>query len=247
MQSYNNVYVGTLDILGYDNFEKYLRKFDKQTTEALLEKVFNFLDERTSTLFSNENIHCHRYGDGYMFFSTENNLDHLEEMIKACCQLLAFSVTQYLPIRIAITQSDLNVDKNIDGLTISGKGWEVLREIEKTLNWMGGFLYLPSYDGTHYPKMKSLMQSTHLIKEQSTHEHFSFRAPFKANHNLITNNTWFFNWYKVLKMDKSQTDMFIKNWWSQIGHASILNNHPAVEIKQQNTIFGLLQRAKECE
>lgn len=236
MKSYNNVYVGTLDILGFDNLENYLRRYDNQTSDALLEKLFNFLDERTSTLLSNDNIHCHRYGDGYVFFSLEDNVEHLEEMIKSCCQLLAFSFSQTFPIRIAITQSDLNVDKNIDGLTISGKGWEVLRKIEKALNWMGGFLYIPSYDGTHHDKIQDLIHTTHLIKEQNTHENINFQAPFKENHGLIANNTWFLNWYKVFRTDKNQTDALIKNWWTQLGIGSNLNNHEEVEKKQQNTI-----------
>ncbi len=119
-------------------------------------------------------------------------------------------------MRIAITQDTLNVDQPESGLTITGSGWGKLTTLESSMNWMGGILYLPNYDGTHHETVQNLVKTTHLVKEQNSVPEVSFTAPIKKTHKLLNGKSWFLNWYKILRQPKRDVDISIENWWSQI-------------------------------
>lgn len=236
MKLYENVFIGMIDILGYNNLENKLSSYDVITSEALLDKVFSELDQFIDMLKGSSDITWRRYGDGYVFYSSDDNIQWLPEMIKKSSKLIAFSLNASIPLRIVVTQNTINVDKTETGLTISGPGWEVLRATENSLNWMGGFLYLPNYDGTHHDIVQYLIKTTNLITEQTIVQDITFTAPFKDGVKLLKRNTWFINWYKILRQEKSQVDSSINNWWSQIAGTNEINEYDVVRTKQKNTI-----------
>jgi len=236
MKTYNNVFIGIVDILGYSNVEQKLKTHGAEASEALLAKIYEYLDQITKNLHSKTGISWLRYGDGYVFHSPDRNVESLSEMVKMACRLIAQALTRSIPLRVAITQNTINVDNPSNGLTITGSGWGVLRKIEKSLNWMGGLLYLPSYDGTHHETVQNLIKTTNLITEQTVVQDVTFTAPFINGVDLLKRNTWFINWYKILRQEKSQVDSSINNWWSQIAGTNGVNNYDVVIIKQKNSI-----------
>lgn len=235
MKIFENVFIGVVDILGYDAIEKFVAPNPKLTAETHLKGIFTILDQIISTISKSDKIEFHRYGDGYVFYSHEDDISILSELIPNASRLLALALNHHIPLRIAITQDSVNVDKNNDGLTFSGSGWEQLRELEKALDWMGGFLYLPNYDGFHHETITQLIKQTDLIIEQKIVQDFTFVPPFKEDTKLLKNKCWYLNWYKVLRQAKQDLDLSINSWWNQIDPTNNVNDHKNVKLKQLNT------------
>lgn len=234
MKAYSNVYIGIVDILGYTDLESRLNRLGEEPSTELLSRMFNFL-EGTINKFNDSHITWIRYGDGYVIYSHKNNIDSLSKIIKDCCYLISIALTQTIPLRIAITQGNIKIDNPPDGLTVSGNGWSELINLEQALNWMGGFLYLSIFDGTHSNIIKELIQTTHLVKQQNNslnNQHF--KAPFKEGKETNKKNSWFLNWHKLLHLPKEGLDQQIKNWWGSFPFS--LNNNKEVKEKQKNSI-----------
>ncbi len=240
MKSYTNVFFGIVDILGYTNTELRLDSLGKQPAEALLRRIFTFLDRWTKSFHDTYNdIIWNRYGDGYIFYSIDEKIDHLSKMIKNCCMLISMALNQFYPLRIAITQGDIKVDivDNPPGVTVSGTGWGEIRKLESALDWMGGVLYLPIFNGSHYNTVQKLIQTTFLIKEQNTsRSNKHFKAPFKEGKNINKERTWFLNWDKCLHEPNVNVDQKIKNWWSSLP-VNLDNESEEVQRKQTNSIY----------
>jgi hypothetical protein len=236
MEIYSNAFIGIVDILGYGKLETRLKEYGIDPSIAIITQIFSFLDNIVDRLQKNTNITWNRYGDGYVCYSKDSDIENLCEMVKRNCMLIALSLNQSIPLRIAITQNTISVDITMNGLTISGQGWDVLIEIEKSLDWMGGFLYLPNFDGSHYDTVQNLIQTTYLIKEQNHIPEVKFCPPFKQKLNFITDTTWFLNWQKCFHQPKNQVDKDIENWWSQFAQGSKLNTSEKVKVKQKNSI-----------
>jgi len=150
--------------------------------------------------------------------------------------LIAFSLNASIPLMISITQDTLYVDKPDSGLTITLSGLGKLMSLENSMNWMGGILYLPNYDGTHHETVQNLIKTTHLVKEQNNVPEVTFTAPIKKTHQLLNGKSLFFNWYKILRQPKLDVDVSIKNWWSQIVQGGDINEFEEVKQKQNNSI-----------
>ena len=236
MEIFQDVFTGIVDILGYGNLETRLKKYGIAPSAAIITNIFSFLDNIIDGLRKSTSITWIIYGDGYVFYSQDSGINNLSEMVKKNCRLLAFSLNQSIPLRIAITQNTINVDSTGNGTTISGQGWDMLRKIEKSLNWMGGFLYLPNYDGSHHETVRSLIQTTYLVRKQNIVPDVQFSPPFNQNLGLGTKNTWFLNWQKCFHQPKSRVDTDIDNWWSQFAHDSTINASEDVKEKQKNSI-----------
>jgi len=237
MKSYTNVFIGIVDILGYTETELRLDRLGKGPAEALLTSIFAFLDRWTKNFHDRYNsITWIRYGDGYIFYSLDENIDHLSRMIKHCCMLISMALNQSYPLRIAIIQGDIKVDNPPGGTTVSGTGWGELRKLENALDWMGGLLYLPNYDGTHQSTVQTLIQTTFLVKQQNTsRSNQHFKAPFKEGKETDKDKTWFLNWYKCLHEPKGKVDQQIKNWWANLP-GNLVIKCEEVQKKQTNSI-----------
>ena len=236
MHTIPNVFVGVVDILGYDSLETTVQRFGVESSQALMTEVYQRLESTINGFRTGSSITWHQYGDGFVFHSPTDDIAHLPVFVQQSCTLLALSLNQSIPLRVAITQNTLNIDKIANGLTISGPGWTVLREIEKSLNWMGGLLYLPTYDGTHDPTVTHLVNTTWLVIRQLQGPNPHFTPPFKANLGFETTRTWFLNWHKILQLPKHQLDPIIRQWWLQIAHDKQINASQQVQEKQDNTI-----------
>lgn len=241
MKEYSNAFIGKIDILGYDNLEKRLDKLGKSPSEALIKQIFDFLDKQMSSNFDKySEIIWIRYGDGYVISSIDDDPSHLEKIIIGCRMLIAMSLVKTIPLRVAITQKTIKIDKSDKGSTVSGPGWKCLRIIEESLEWMGGFLYLPNYDGRHHPIIMKLIETTSLVIPQNKAlNEQRFQAPFKKGKELKSDRTWFLNWYKCFKPDRKKLEDDINNWWQQFVPDPAINDDKSVRKKQENTIsFG---------
>lgn len=120
-------------------------------------------------------------------------------------------------------------------MTITGSGWLQLQELEKTMDWMGGLLHLPSYDNFHQPEVTKLIRSGNLIVEQKilSDAVFNFEPPYKEEQSLSNNHSWFLNWQKPFKLRNEQSKQYVENWWRSLGYQS---SNPDVINKQQNSI-----------
>ena len=144
MENLTSVFIGIVDLLGYSRAEKYIDQHGPQAASAILATVYEFLDTQTSVHNKTDDIHWVRYGDGYVFYSDTKNVDLLATMIKSASTLIALSLQQAIPLRIAITQGDVKIiDTQQKGLSITGSGWNALLSLEKALDWMGGWVTLP--------------------------------------------------------------------------------------------------------
>lgn len=236
MKALNNIYFGYIDILGYKNFETLINSYPKETEEHYLNSLYSKLDGIINMFKTNSNITWSRYGDGYLVHSPDENIEYLTEIVKKSSRLIALSLNASIPLRIAISQGNLNIDEPESGLTISGSGWSNILKLESSMNWMGGILYLPNYDGIHQPPVQSLISSTNLIKKQDYSQETNFTPPIKNGINLLSDKYWFLNWFKVLKQPKSQLDTSIMNWWSQNSPINKLSDDERVAEKQKNSI-----------
>ena len=235
-KNYSSVFIGVVDILGYTNAEQHIDQYGSQAASAILKDVYNRLDQITSP-FNINGICWIRYGDGYVFYSETNDVEHLDKMIKDASKLIAFSFCQSIPLRIAITQGNIKIiGTRQKGLSITGSGWSALQSLEKALDWMGGWLYLPSYDNQHHPTVTKLISTTHLIVQQNNcgGQTQNFTAPFKSSNIYSKERAWFLNWHKVLHQQNQEVDRLIENWWQPYTHANIID-HPDVQKKQANT------------
>jgi len=234
MKEYSNAFIGKIDILGYDNLEN---RLDLRARAAKETEIFDFLDKQMSSNFDNySEIKWVRYGDGYIISSIDDNPSHLEKIIIGCRMLIAMSLERTIPLRVAITQKTINIDISDKGSTVSGPGWECLRSIEKSLEWMGGFLYLPNYDGRHYPIIKKLIETTSLVVPQNNAlNEQRFQPPFKKGKGLKSDRTWFLNWYRCLLLPKEKQDEQIDNWWQGYVQDPKVNDDTDVKSKQENS------------
>lgn len=233
----SSVFIGLVDILGYKNAEKHIDQYGPQVASAIIEKMYNALDTHTSAYNNNSDaVHWIRYCDGYVFFSETKDIEHLATMVKDASHLIALSLCQSIPLRIAITQGDIKiVEPQQDGLSITGSGWSALQILEKSLDWMGGWLYLPNYDGVHHDTVQNLIQTTLLVKNQIQVPEVQFNPPFKKKPPL-PKNAWFVNWQKILQQPKDKVDQSIKSWWSQFKPGGEINKSDEVKRKQKNSI-----------
>jgi len=236
MEIFQNVFIGFVDILGYTNFENKLEGYGIDAAKAIETNMFNKLDTFIDQFRRRTSITWIRYSDGFVFYSQDGAIDNLSEMVKTNCMLLALSLNSSIPLRIAITQNTINIDNADSGTTISGRGWSMLSEIENSLNWMGGFLYLPNYNGAHHETVQGLIQTTYLVIKQNFVPNVKFNPPFKQDLKFSTKNTWFLNWQKCFHQDKSMVDRDIKNWWSQFQPHNTDNVSEEVKEKQKNSI-----------
>ncbi len=235
IQSLRSSYIAMVDILGYSAVESHLDTTNSPASAALLGDVFAKLDQLTSTYIKND-LTCLRYGDGYVIHSASDNPDELESLIKALTRLIANSSYLQIPIRVAVTQGDLKIgNPDTEGLSITGSGWDSLRTLEPALDWMGGFLYLPNYDGLHHSTITNLVRTTTLVREQTNldWEDWVFSAPFKSNNNYLKDKTWFLNWYRTFRRPLADVYSEIDNWWNNI--PGLDQNNDASITKRHNT------------
>jgi len=228
---HKNSFIGIVDILGYSNQEHAASAHGT----FFQEQVFQKLDSIVKHVFGSE-VEIHRYGDGYVFASK-----NLNDVVIGSNFLIAQSLTQYIPLRVAITQGDLTVSKpEKSGLTVSGKDWVRLMNLEKKLDCMGGLVHLPQLDGSVYPKIQKLISETRLIKTITNGITPGFQIPLKEGHSLHKDKFFFLNWQKPLQLKSDQFSLYINSWWN--GFPSSANAAAAddtVKNKQENTIqFG---------
>lgn len=239
MENLSSVFIGIVDILGHKKAEQHIDQYGPQAASAKLGGVYNTLNKYTLVYNNNDNgVRWLQYLDGYVFYSETNNVAHLATMIKDASKLIALSLIESIPLRIAITQGDIKIIKSDeDGLSVTGSGWTALQKLENSLDWMGGWLYLPSYDNHHHPTVTKLISTTHLIVQQNccSEPTQNFTAPFKGNNTYSEERAWFLNWHKVLHQQNHENEKLIKNWWLNYTHVNI-NGNPDVQQKQKNTI-----------
>jgi len=236
MNTYSDVFVGIVDILGYKNVEESARNYGKATEKAILSNILDTLDNLASTVWNYPSVQWSRYGDGYIFFSKDEDPIHLLNIIERAARYLALTLNSGIPIRLVITQGDFNEDFKSSGGTVSGRAWNILLDLEKALNWMGGLLYFPQYDGKIDPTVKNMICSTQLIKEQSQTNSLIFTPPYKPGQSINRIHAWYLNWFRVLKLPKHDQDLAIRNWWIQLSHCNNINDHTESQIKQDNAI-----------
>ncbi len=238
MKNLSSVFIGIVDILGYTNAECRIDQYGSDASSQILKDMYNSLDTRVEN-YKNENVHWMRYGDGYVFYSETNDIEFLATMIKNAINLLGLSLSQSIPLRIAITQGNIKIIEPDDkvGLTITGAVWNELQKLEKSLDWMGGMLYLPNYDNHHHQMIKQLISTTHLIIQQSSCpvKAQNFIAPFKEANSYSKERVWFLNWHKVFHQQNNENYNLVQNWWYQFTHCNI-NKDPAVQKKQKHTL-----------
>lgn len=216
MKSLSSVFIGIVDVLGYSAVEQYVDRYEPDTAGALIKNIYDAVDNLANICFGTDNT-ITRYGDGYVLYSESSVILCLESLVKGAIKLIALSANQHIPLRLAITQGNIKIsESNTSGISITGDGWDRLRELEKALNWMGGWLYLPNYDGRHHDTVTRLIQSTHLIKAQTYCPIHTFSAPFKPNSEYTKERAWFLNWHKVLHLPNDDNDKMIDAWWQNI-------------------------------
>jgi hypothetical protein len=237
MKNLISVFIGIVDILGYSEAEKHIDQYGKQASSQILGEMYKFLDTKISVYNRKDDIHWIRYGDGYVFYSDTDEINLLSAIIKDAINLIALSLNKSIPLRIAITQGDLKIiDTQQNGLSITGSGWNTLLNLEKSLDWMGGWVYLPNYDNNHHQTITDLIRTTHLIIQQTNFSEakHNFTAPFKEGKKYSKDKTWFLNWQKVLHQENSSNDRLIDNWWQEYTHVNI-NDNQDVQRKQKNS------------
>ena len=252
MESFEEVYIAYADILGYENVRDRLKRLSKDSSLAILSSRINSLDRMKDWSDKHDKISWYKYGDAYLIHSHKKDETLLKEIIKTCCDLIGLTLQSHsIPLRIGITQDDLLVDKR-NGLSISGDGWNNVRKIESSVNWMGGFLSLPRiYNNKQNEVLMELVQKRYLIKQQDRPSNIPrftphFHDKFKPTHR--EKNSWFLNWNRTLRLDESKTNSQIRNWWSGIPKVDveiisdaktkikIREIEKKVEEKQNNTI-----------
>jgi hypothetical protein len=97
-----------------------------------------------------------RYNDGYVFYSESSDPRHLKTMVKYAALLIGSALSNTVPLRVAITQGDLRVTKDpINGTPFfDDTGWDLVLELEKALDWMGGWVVISSW-GDSLPPYKN--------------------------------------------------------------------------------------------
>jgi hypothetical protein len=238
MVSYSKVFIGFVDLLGYDRVEKCLTKLGSSASEAILTNIFSFLDKLKNKYNNNyKHITWVRYGDSYICYSHNNDILHLEHMIENSCELIAFALNKTIPLRMGLTQDDINIDISDKGnSTVSGSGWTSLRKLEKCLDWMGVILYIPDYSQVQHSAINRLVQTNRLVVEQNhalDNQHFV--PPFKPGESFDTRRAWFLNWYRLMRLSKDSQDATIDNWWQQIINDPQINDSEDVKCKQENS------------
>lgn len=242
MQVHQDAFIGIVDILGYNSVEAKLSSLGPGPSGALLAQVFQTLDAFTVSRNSSTGVAWKRYGDGYVCFADGTDIDHLVAMTDQCRWLLALALNSKIPLRIAITQKTLNVDAPTNGVTMSGPGWDMLQELEPSLDWMGGLLHLPQYDGSHQAAIEDLVRKMHLVKKQ-TNAGTKFDPPFKEGCYLDHKKSWFLNWRAILKQPKLDVDASIEAWWSQIPGGQNTTAEDVVRKKKNTKVFADYCRA----
>ncbi|MFQ5980316.1 MAG: hypothetical protein ACE5OZ_19445 [Candidatus Heimdallarchaeota archaeon] len=160
MQNYQDVFIGYVDILGYKTAEESLDRLGPQSSAEIIKRMWYFLQRRTETYIDHySEITWMRYGDGYFCHSHDEKIQHLSRMIKDSCNLIALTLNGTIPLRMAITQGNIKIDIPDSGATVTGPGWNQLCDLEGKLASMGGFLYLPGYDGKHDATVQELIQT----------------------------------------------------------------------------------------
>lgn len=238
MQAYNKSFLGIVDILGHGNAENYLDTSHQSSSAALLSRVYETLETQVSNISPSEPlIVWKKYGDGFFIFTKSDDVKLLPKLIKQCTLLLALMQNQGIPLRVAITQGNVKVDFGDSGSTVAGEGWDRLLDYEKALNWSGGWLHLPNYDGVHDPEVTALIASTYLVSEhKSTMVENVYKAPFKNPERYAGDKFWFLNWYKILRKDIGSLEHDIESWWVQYTHNASINESKAAVSKQKNTL-----------
>lgn len=236
MQTFPNSFVGIVDILGYSDLEAHLDQFGAQVSGLQLGKVFDSL-ARQIARFDSTGVVWTRYGDGWVFHSPDAGVDYLAAMVKSSCSLIALALNQSIPLRIAITQDSIKVSCDNKGTTITGSGWDVLQKIEKCMDWMGGVLYLPSYDGSHHSTVQNLVAKTFLVRRQvSMATAARFEPPIKPGAAIRVDKSWFLNWQRCLNQPKSTLDASVESWWSEFRLGGTAAISEEVRRKQEITI-----------
>ena len=232
-----NVYIGTVDVLGYRNVESSLEQLPENGAEAFMRRTFESLQRIIDDFAKHSSsINWIKYGNAFVCYSQYDAPQNLEQIVKQNCKLLALALQASIPLRVAITQNEIHVQNDASGTAITGEGWNVLKEIAKSLDWMGGLLYLPDYDATHDKTVRDLIQSTYLVIKQNRVPEVSFSPPFKQDLRFSTERTWLLNWQKTLHQAKPQVDSKIRNWWAYMPQQLSLNDSDDVRRKQDNTI-----------
>lgn len=94
--------------MGYYNL-KYTFKstHGEEASVIIIKRIFDSLDQNTQLFKENTDINWLRYGDGYVFYSPNNDVEYLNIMIFQYSQLIAHSLNISIPLRIAIAQNTL--------------------------------------------------------------------------------------------------------------------------------------------
>lgn len=232
-----NVYIGSVDILGYRNVESRLKQLPEKESEALMTRTIEHLQQIIDDFMEkSKSIKWIKYGDGFVCYSQYDAAHNLDQIVKQNCRLIALALQASIPLRVAITQNEIHVQNDESGTAITGEGWNILKEIGKSLDWMGGLLFLPNYDRTHQETIRDLIKSTHLVIKQNSVAEVSFNPPFKQELRFSTERTWLLNWQRLLHVSKPQVDNKIRNWWGYIPQYLSLNDSDDVRRKQENAI-----------
>lgn len=238
MQNYQDVFIGYVDILGYKTAEQSLDRLGARPSSKIFSNMWHFLQRRTEAYNDHySEITWMRYGDGYFCHSHDEKIQHLSRMVKDSCNLIALTLNDTIPLRMAITQGHIKIDLPDSGATVTGPGWTHLDGLERKLAWMGDLLHLPSYDGKHHATIQDLIQTTHLVKQQHNARNGQhFKAPLKQGEELSPERTWFLNWHKCLHLPKPELDRQIRNWWQNYVRDPAVNESQATITKQENSI-----------
>jgi len=239
MKSYSNVYIGFIDILGFSNMKKNLDRFGDEASTAIISKMFTSLEQIVQP-FSTENMTWINVQDSFLCYSHDDSIDHLVKIIKDSCYLISMALTQSIPLRCAITQGDIQIETE-KGFRAFGSGFDLVMELEKIFNWMGGLVYIQNLNDPE-KKINKLIETTHIVIEQnSTHQ--CFKAPLNEKEKLSivfnNNNSWFLNWHKLLHSSEEDVRKQIKGWFSQFHiNSSKIDEELGKEIieKQEHSI-----------
>lgn len=180
--SFVNCYFGYIDILGYDDVEKGWNSFKPDVKAALITKLFSTVDRTVEGIINRaDQIEYLRYGDGFIVYSIVNSKRALGNIIEVCLQTISFLSNQQIPTRVAIIEDNFNISilNNGKGATVSGKAWNRILVLEKSLDWCGGVLILEKYDGRHHDVITDLVNIQRLVIENSRSEWATFEAPWK--------------------------------------------------------------------
>ena len=152
----------------YENIEKNLSSRARgEASSALLAQIYRQMDQLVKYAIGETGIIWIRHQDGYVFHSPDSDVMHLSCLVKVASRLIAHALNVSYPLRVAITQDTLNVDQTEKGMSVTGPGWSDSLKLEKALDWMGGVLYLPQYDGTHQKTIEELVCTAFLVEEQN--------------------------------------------------------------------------------